>query len=75
MIEILNQEFKLNDVVCVGYLNERGNYEIVSGRIYKWSDMTVSIDTSYDFCQLDETKRVRLDRIKYVQKTANNYWR
>ena len=75
MVEILNNEYKLNDVLCIGYLNERNNYEVISGRIYKWSDMTVSLDTSYDFCQLDETVRIRLDRIKYVAKTGNQMWR
>ncbi len=75
MIEILNNEYKLNDVLCIGYLNERNNYEVISGRVYKWSDATVSLDTSYDFCQLDSTVRIRLDRIKYVTKTANPMWR
>ena len=75
MVEILNNEYKLNDVLCVGYLNERNCYQVISGRIYKWSDMTVSLDTSYDFCQLDETVRIRLDRIKYVKKTGNQMWR
>lgn len=76
MVEILNQEFKLNDVVCVGYLNERNCYEVISGRIYNWSDRTVSLDVSYDFTSLEDTVRVRLNKVKYVKKTMeNNMWR
>ena len=36
MREILGNEYKLNQIVCVGYLNDRGNYEILSGRIFDY---------------------------------------
>ena len=76
MVEILNNEYKLNDVICIAYLNERGNYEVISGRIYNWSDRTVSLDVSYDFTSLEDTVRVRLNKVKYVKKTMeNNMWR
>lgn len=75
MVEILGNEYKLNSVVCIGYLNERNCYEIISGRIYKWSDTTISLDTSYDFQQLDSTIRIRFDRIRYCRVTIDNMWR
>lgn len=69
MVEILGNEYALNSVVCIGYLNERNCYEIISGRIYNWSDRTVSLDVSYDFTSLEDTVRIRLDRVKYVKET------
>jgi hypothetical protein len=75
MVEILGNEYKLNSVVCIGYLNERNCYEVISGRIYAWSDRSVSLDTSYDFQQLNSTVRIRLDRVKYVKETIKPMWR
>ena len=75
MVNILGNEYKLNDVICVGYKNDRGNYEIISGRIYLWNNLYVHLDCSYDFQQLEDTVRVKIDNVKYVKKTMENYWR
>ena len=76
MVEINNTPVKLNQIVTIGYLNERNCYEIISGRVYNWSDRSVSLDVSYDFTSLEDTVRVRLDRVKYCRVTMeDNMWR
>ena len=75
MVEINNTPVKLNQIVTIGYLNERNCYEIISGRVYNWSDRSVSLDVSYDFTSLLDTVRVRLDRVKYCRVTIDNMYR
>ena len=75
MIEIMNNTYKLNQIVCLGYLNKRGYYEVVSGRICDYCDKTISLDTSYDFWQLDEILKINKNNIKYIKRTDNDMWR
>lgn len=75
MIKILDNTYKLNQIVCVGYRNTKGNYEIISGRIYDYNKDFVHLDCSYDFWQLEDVIRIKRKDIKYIKVTINNYWR
>ena len=74
-MKILNNEYQLNNVLCVGYKNARGNYEIVSGRVYDYDQHFVYLDCSYDFWQLEDTIRIKREDIKYCRRTDNDMWR
>lgn len=75
MREILGNEYKLNQVVCVGYLNDRGNYEILSGRIFDYDSTYIWLDHSYDYWQLEDTTRIKMNDIKYIKVTVDCMWR
>ena len=75
MREILGKEYKLNQVICVGFLNDRGNYEILSGRIFDYDSQYIWLDHSYDFWQLEDVTRVKMENIKYIKRTDNDLWR
>ena len=46
MREILGKEYKLNQIATVGYLNIRGYWEVVTGRIMDYSKDYICIDYS-----------------------------
>ena len=75
MREILGKEYKLNQVLVVGYLNDRGNYDVISGRLYDYDSQYIWLDHSYDFWDLSDTIRVKIDNIKYIKVTIDNLWR
>ena len=76
MRKILGNEYKLNQIVCVGFLNDRGNYDILTGRIFDYDSQYIWLDHSYDFVDLSETTRVKMDNIKYIKVTiVDNMWR
>ena len=75
MREILGNEYKLNQIVCVGYLNDRGSYEILSGRIFDYDSTYIWLDHSYDYWQLEDTTRVKINDIKYIKITIDCMWR
>lgn len=75
MREILGNEYKLNQIVCVGYLNDRGSYEILSGRIFDYDNTYIWLDHSYDYWQLEDTTRVKINDIKYIKVTIDCMWR
>lgn len=75
MREILGNEYKLNQIVCVGYLNDRGYYEILSGRIFDYDSTYIWLDHSYDYWQLEDTTRVKMSDIKYIKVTIDCMWR
>ena len=75
MREILGKEYKLNQVICVGFLNDGGNYEILSGRIFDYDSQYIWLDHSYDFWQLEDVTRVKMENIKYIKRTDNDLWR
>lgn len=77
MVEILGKEYKLNQIVTIGWLNKRGYYEIITGRIFDYSNTNnyIWIDSSYDYMQLEDTIKIDTNKIKYVKKMQNNMWR
>lgn len=75
MLEINGKEYKLNQIVCVGYMNNRNCYEIVSGRIMDYDSSNIWLDTSYDFVSMEDIEKVKKDSIKYIKVTINNMWR
>ena len=75
MVEINNTPVKLNQIICIGFLNDRGNYEVLSGRLYLYNDKFIHIDHSYNFQELEDTTRIRRDKIKYCKVTMDNMWR
>ena len=75
MREILGKEYKLNQVLVVGYLNDRGNYDVISGRLYDYDSQYIWLDHSYDFWDLSDTTRIKIDNIKYIKVTIDNLWR
>lgn len=77
MVEILGKEYKLNQIVTIGWLNKRGCWEIVTGRIFDYSNSNnyIWIDSSYDYMQLEDTIKIDTNKIKYVKKMQNNMWR
>lgn len=74
-MKIMDKEYQLNQIVCVGYKNKKGNFEIISGRIYDYDDKFIHLDCSYDFWQLEDVIRIRKENIKYCKRTDNEYWR
>lgn len=75
MLEINGKEYKLNQIVCVGYMNNRNCYEIVSGRIMDYDSSNIWLDTSYDFVSMEDTEKVKKDSIKYIKVTIDPMWR
>ena len=75
MREILGKEYKLNQIATVGYLNRRGYYEILSGRIFDYDSTYIWLDHSYDYWQLEDTTRIKIDNIKYIKITVDCMWR
>ena len=47
MVEINNEMIKLNQIICVGFLNDRGNFEVLSGRLYLYNDKFIAYSPSY----------------------------
>ena len=75
MIKILDNTYKLNQIVCVSHLNSRNNFEIVSGRIMDYDSTYIWLDISYDFVSMEEVVRVKRDSIKYMKVTIETMWR
>lgn len=75
MIEIMNNTYKLNQIVCLAHLNSRNNFEVISGRIMNYDNQNIWLDVSYDFVSLDEIVKVKRDKIKYIKVTIDNEWR
>lgn len=75
MIEIMNETYKLNQIVCLAHLNSRNSFEVVSGRIMDYDSHYIWLDISDDFVSLDEIVKVKKDRIKYIKVTIDNLWR
>ena len=75
MREILGKEYKLNQIVCVSFLNSRRNLEILSGRIMDYDNNHIWLDVSDDFVSMDEIVKVKIDNIKYINVTINHMWR
>ena len=64
--------------MSIGYKNKRGYWEIVTGRYYIDDKFNIFLDTSDDLVSLEETLKVRKDRIKYKMITndgKSNMWR
>lgn len=75
MVEINGKEFALNNFVCVGFLNNRNCYEIVSARIYDYNKTHIWLDCSQSGWDLEDTIKVQKDKIKYIVRTDNAMWR
>ena len=76
MREILGKEYKLNEIVTAGYLNEIGYWEVCTGRIFDYSKDYICIDFSYDYVSLEDTIKIDIDKIKYFHKMPNQLlWR
>lgn len=76
MREILGKEYKLNQIATVGYLNRRGYWEVVTGRIMDYSKDYICIDYSCNYVDLDDTIKIDIDKIKYFHIMPNQpMWR
>ena len=75
MLEINGKEYKLNQILCVSFLNDRGNFEILSGRLYDYDSKNIWLDHSYDFWDLSDTTKIEKNKIKFIQRTDNDFWR
>lgn len=78
MVEINGKEIYLNNIVSIGYINKRGYWEIATGRYYNDDKFNIFLDTSDDMVSLEETLKVKKDRIKYIMITndgKSNMWR
>ena len=75
MLEINGKEYKLNQIVCVGYMNKDNCWIVKSGRIMDYDSSDIWLDTSYDFVSMEDTEKVKKDSIKYIKVTIDNFWR
>ena len=75
-MKILDKELKLNDIITIGYMNKDNYWMISTGRLYDWDNQYLHLDVSDELVTLDETIRVKKDKIKYIVVTMNtNMWR
>lgn len=76
-MEILNNNFELNNIILVVFINKNGNADIRSGRLFDYDKDSIWLDGSYDFWQLNEEEiyEIKRDCITFVKRLDNEYWR
>ena len=74
-MKIADKEFKLNDIVELGFINKNNYWELALGRIFNYDSHYVYLDISETFIELDDTIKIKKDKVKYARKVDQNSWR
>ena len=74
-MKLADKEFKLNDIVELGFINKNNYWQLVIGRIFDYDLHYVYLDMSETFVELDDTIKIKKDKVKYSRKVDNNLWR
>ena len=74
-MKLADKEFKLNDIVELGFINKNNCWQLELGRIFDYDLHHVYLDMSETFVELDDTIKIEKDKVKYARKVANNFWR
>ena len=71
---IFGREFKLNQIIEVIYITEKGYMAIKVGRLYDYSKDYVALDFTDDW-SLENTLTISKDKIKRIRLVQDNMWR
>ena len=74
-MKLADREFKLNDIVELGFINENNCWKLVMGRYFNDDLNYVYLDISETFIELDDTIKIKKDKVKYARKVDQNLWR
>ena len=74
-MKLADKEFKLNDIVELGFINKNNYWELALGRIFNYDSHYVYLDISETFIELDDTIKIKKDKVKYARKVDHNLWR
>ncbi len=74
-MKLADKEFKLNDIVELGFINKNNCWQLVLGRIFNDDLHHVYLDMSETFIELDDTIKIKKDKVKYARKVDSNLWR
>lgn len=74
-MKLADKEFKLNDIIECGFINKNNCWTLAMGRIFNWDSNYVYLDMSETFVELEDTIRINRDKVKYVRKVQDNFWR
>lgn len=74
-MKLADKEFKLNDIVELGFINKNNYWQLAMGRIFDYDLHHVYLDMSETFVELDDTIKIEKDKVKYARKVTNNFWR
>ena len=74
-MKLADKEFKLNDIVELGFINKNNYWQLALGRIFDYDSHYVYIDMSETFVELDDTIKIKKAKVKYARKVQDNFWR
>lgn len=74
-MRLADKEFKLNDIIECGFINKNNCWMLAMGRIFDYDSHYVYLDMSETFVELEDTIRINRDKVKYVRKVQDNFWR
>ena len=74
-MKLADKEFKLNDIVELGFINKNNYWQLAMGRIFDYDSHYVYLDMSETFVELNDTIKIKKDKVKYSRKVDNNLWR
>ena len=74
-MKLVDKEFKLNDIVELGFINKNNCWTLAMGRIFDYDLHHVYLDMSETFVELDDTIKIKKDKVKYARKVQDNFWR
>ncbi len=74
-MKLADKEFKLNDIVELGFINKNNYWQLAMGRIFNYDSHYVYLDMSETFVELDDTIKIKKDKVKYARKVDHNLWR
>lgn len=74
-MKLADKEFKLNDIVELGFINKNNYWQLAMGRIFDYDSHHVYLDMSETFVELDDTIKIEKDKVKYARKVQDNFWR
>ena len=69
-----NKKLKLNQIIEVIYITEKGFMAIKVGRLYDYSKDYVALDFTDDW-SLEDTLTISKDKIKRIRLVQDNMWR
>ena len=74
-MKLADKEFKLNDIVELGFINKNNCWKLVMGRYFNDDLNYIYLDMSETFVELDDTIKIKKDKVKYARKVDHNLWR
>ena len=69
-----SKKYKLNQIIEVIYITEKGFMAIKVGRLYDYSKDYIALDFTDDW-SLEDTLTISKDKIKRIRLVQDNMWR